>query len=329
VSEPQPRDVEPGIVELPIGEDDFKYVRGKEGWLFLDRDSNRLLDQHTGRIQLREFELRAWQRVLENRAAWLGRRRVPYLFQIAPNPHVVYEDKLPDGVETSERRPVRQLIEHLDRSSSDARVLYPVDELIRHRERAVFPRTATHWSELGAFIAYQQLMDHMDPSLGLRRLEMDDVDWVEVPLPGDLGNKMKPVEQSPFVFGDIREPRAKLVLDNRIVRTGRRVEFEGPPELGQTCLVVADSYAVRVVPFLAESFRRLVFGHIPTLDYELVEEVNPDVVITIMSERFLIVVPEDLHPETLNLRQLEAQKRERGEVLRPRPVETNRLNFPR
>ena len=119
---------------------------------------------------------------------------------------------------------------------------------------------------------------------------MDDVDWVEEPLPGDLGNKVDPMEKSPFVFGDIRDQRAKLVLGQPGRANGRRVEFEGPPELERTCLVVADSYAVRVVPFLAESFRRLVFGHIPTLDYELVEEVQPDVVITIFSERFLIEV---------------------------------------
>jgi hypothetical protein len=170
-------------------------------------------------------------------------------------------------------------------------------------------------------------MDQMAPAFELPRLEMDEIDWVEVPLPGDLGNKVDPVEHSPFVFGDLREQRASLVLDNRVARTGRRVEFEGPPELDRTCLVVADSYAVRVVPYLAESFRRVVFGHIPTLDYELVEEVEPDVVITIISERFLIEVPEDLTGPTL--RELEAQKLAAGKVLRPRPVETNRLNFPR
>ena len=328
MSTPQPKDVEPGIVELPVGEVDTKYLRGKDGWLFLDRDTNRLLDQHTGRLQLTPEELRAWQRVLETRIAWLGRRGIPYLFQIAPNPHVIYEDKLPDGVVTSSERPMMQLLEHLERTGSDVQVLYPVDELIRHRDRRVYAHTHTHWSEFGAFFAYEQLMNHMDPALGLPRLSVDDVDWVEVPLPGDLGNKVSPKESSPFVFGDIREQRAKLVLDNRVVRTGRRVEFEAP-ELEHTCLVVADSYAVRVVPFLAESFRRLVFGHVPTLDHELVEEVQPDVVVSIMSERFLIEVPEDLHVGTPTLRQLEAEKLARGEVLRPRRVETNRLNFPR
>jgi hypothetical protein len=222
-----------------------------------------------------------------------------------------------------------QLLEHLERAGSEARVLYPAEELIRHRDRRVFAHTHTHWSELGAFLAYEQLMDALDPALGLRRLSMDDMDWVEVPLPGDLGNKVTPKEESPFMFGDIRDQRAKLVLDNRVPRTGRRVEFEGPPEFEHTCLVVADSYAVRVVPFLAESFRRLVFGHVPTLDYELVEEVEPDVVISVMSERFLIEVPEDLHVGTPTLREFEAHKLARGKVLRPRRVETNRLNFPR
>jgi hypothetical protein len=91
--------------------------------------------------------------------------------------------------------------------------------------------------------------------------------------------------------------------------------------------VVADSFAVRVVPFLAESFRRLVFAHIPTLDYALVEEVRPDIVLTILNERFLVEIPEDVGAPGLG--ELEEQKRASGEMLQPRKVETNRLNAPR
>jgi hypothetical protein len=36
-----------------------------------------------------------------------------------------------------------------------------------------------------------------------------------------------------------------------------------------------------------------VFVHSPTVDYEIVEEENPDVVISLMTERFLINVPSD------------------------------------
>src|SRR4051812_7965712 len=319
--------VEPGRGGLSEGAKDFKVVRGRGGWLFLDPGTNRGVGPDTGELQLTAAQLRAWQRVLENRIAWLARRGIPYLFMVAPNAHVIYEDKLPDGISTSPERPVMQLVGHLEQTRSEARVLYPAEALARERDRGVFPRTGSHWSELGAFIAYQALMDEIAPQLGLPRLSAADVEWVEEPLGGDLGNKVKPVEKSPFVFGDLHEQRARLASDNRIVRNGRRVEFEGPAELERTCLVVADSYAVRVVPFLAESFGRLVFAHIPTLDYELVNEVQPDVVVTILSERFLIEVPDALNAP--NLREPEAEKRAAGAILRPRRVETNRLNAPR
>ena len=171
--------------------------------------------------------------MLENRIAWLGRARViPYLFQIAPNPHVIYEDKLPDGERTSQERPMMQLLEHLERAGSDAHVLYPVKRAkCSHIDRAVYPRTATHWSELGAFIAYEAADGRAwtPADFGLRRLSMDDVDWVEAPLPGDLGNKMDPKEESPFVFGDIRDParEARARQPDR-ANSRRRVEFEAP-----------------------------------------------------------------------------------------------------
>ena len=48
-----------------------------------------------------EFEfVRATENAALNVLPWLGRGEIPYLFQIAPNPHVIYEDKLPDGVRT-------------------------------------------------------------------------------------------------------------------------------------------------------------------------------------------------------------------------------------
>jgi hypothetical protein len=51
-------------------------------------------------------------------------------------------------------------------------------------------------------------------------------------------------------------------------------------------------------PFLAASFRRMLFAFSSTLDYELVWEERPDVVISIMNERFCITVPQDLGAPT-------------------------------
>ena len=104
--------------------------------------------------------------------------------------------------------------------------------------------------------------------------------------------------------------------DNRVRNTGRRVVYEWEDgDAGPHCMVYGDSYAMRVLPFLAESFARLTFVHMVTLDFDLVRKLEPDVVVKIMNERFLISVPQDAPAKTHA--QLEAEKIAAGDVLPP------------
>jgi hypothetical protein len=57
--------------------------------------------------------------------------------------------------------------------------------------------------------------------------------------------------------------------------------------------VFGDSYSFGLLPFLAESFRRLVLLHHPAVDWEVVGEEQPSVVLTVMCERFLATRQED------------------------------------
>ncbi len=47
-------------------------------------------------------------------------------------------------------------------------------------------------------------------------------------------------------------------------------------------------------PLWAETARELVSVHSPLLEYEVIEEEAPDAVISIMVERFLIRLPDDM-----------------------------------
>ena len=80
--------------------------------------------------------------------------------------------------------------------------------------------------------------------------------------------------------------------------------------------MLGDSFSYRMLPFLAESFGRLVFVHRPTLDFELVEAERPAVVVSLLTERFLVRVPFDqpFTPTRVHVR----KKRAAGEVLAPR-----------
>ena len=117
---------------------DGKVVRGREGWLFLGSDTNQVVRQHTGGLLLSPDDLRGWQSLLESRIERLAESGTEYLFAVAPDPHAVYPEMLPEGVDVAETRPVLQLIEHLERHGSPARITYPLEQLISEKRIRLF-----------------------------------------------------------------------------------------------------------------------------------------------------------------------------------------------
>ena len=302
--------------DLPPSIRDGKVVEGREGRLFVANDGNLVLDQHCGALRFSEDQLREWRYLLETRTAWLEHRASHHVLLIAPNAHSVYPHDLPPGMASATERPVHQLLSYLREHGSYARVVYPIDELVACDDLA-YPKTGSHWSEFGASVACRALVEEIRRAVEIEPFARDAYEFVALEFLGDLGAKMTPPMTSTFVRADAVAPRARLVSDNRVRNTGRRIDYENP-ELGDgpTCMVYGDSFAMRVLPFLAESFARLTFVHMVNLDFDLALSLSPDVVVKIMNERFLISVPVDAPAETQA--QLEAQKIAAGDVLPPR-----------
>jgi alginate O-acetyltransferase complex protein AlgJ len=170
---------------------------------------------------------------------------------------------------------------------------------------------------VGAFVGARTLLQEVSRELPVHVPSLEECDVEELEYIGDLGGKLRPLGHSTFVRVKPRAPRAALVDDHRVRNTGRRIEYAAADAgaEGLDCLVYGDSFAVRVLPFLAESFRRLTFVHMPNLDFDLVTELRPEVVVKIMSERFMIVVPVDLPVRTQA--EMAAEKVAAGEVMQP------------
>ncbi len=304
-----------------------KVVEGKHGWLFLGRDTNDVIHQHTGRLRFDQRRLEDWRHVLENRDSWLGQRQIPYLFLVPPNAHSVYPEHLPDWVAPVAARPVLQLLDHFRDTESQARIIYPLDELVAHKEHdLVYAQTDTHWNELGAFLAYRLLMREV----ARRGVEVREIPWEQLfvsraDVVGDLGEKLTPVRSSIQVFADVTNWRAHYAQDNRVQHAGRRVEYRCDVAPDTTLFIHGDSFSEKLMHFLGESFGRVVYCQMPSLDYEVVNEVAPDVVIGILNERFLLRVPYDATAPTQA--ELEVMKRMQGRVFGPpKPRHTPRLD---
>jgi hypothetical protein len=292
-------------------EGDVTALEGRDGWLFLSGDSNDVLGQHTGRVVPDRAWERHWRRLGRRRARLMRRIGAAHVQVAVPDKEAVYAEKLPDSVVPVARRPVHRLLELAPRCGIE--LIYPVEELRAARRLGpVFARTDSHWTGPAAYIAYRLVCDALAArGTRLPALDDEDIDWVEFDLVGDLGVKLDTPRRSAGIRPHVRERRARLLHDNRIRVTGRRLVLESDRPEAPRLVVFGTSYAVAALPFLAESASRLVYLHTTAVVDDLLLEERPDAVLVVSAERGLVRPPVDRGAAEM-LAQAAARKEEAG-----------------
>jgi hypothetical protein len=274
--------------------DRSRVLIGRDGWLFLRGDSNDVLGQQTGRIRFAEADKEAVEKLLRGRRDEIADRGAVWLTAIVPDKEILYAEHLPTEIVPVSRRPVHDYLEIAARC--DAPTIYLFDDLCEAKPRGdLYMRTDTHWNHRGAFFAYQAICREL-AALGvvLETVDEDSIEWSEVPCQGDLGGKLYP---DPVECRDVRATLhpswGRRTYDNEVRNHGRVLIHEQERDGRPTCLVFGESFAPTLLFFLKESFGRVVFVHTSMLVPELVDLEQPDVVLSLPIERFLIHVPDD------------------------------------
>lgn len=280
------------VVETEDRENE-KVMFGEEGWLYLRRDSNDILGQHTGKVRFERKQLEEWGAVLESRMGVSERLDAGWACVIAPDKESVYPEFLPEGIVPVARRPVHEFLEVA--AEVAAPVLYPLEELsAAKRVFEVYPKTDTHWHYRGAYVAYLAFCGMArGQGLDLEPLGEADIRWVDGRTEGDLGSKVRPDPLVGATIGpELKEHRSQLVSDNGVTNHGRVLCFERDLP-GPRCVVFGESFTPFMLPFLKETFKRLVFVHTSMFARGILEQERPDVILSLPTERFLIRVPDD------------------------------------
>lgn len=269
-----------------------KVICGKNNYLFLDNDTNHVIKQVSGELPLSDKDLFAWQILLEMRSALLKARSSRYLFVCAPNKECVYPELLPEGITLSDNRAVCQILNALVKKPV-ASFIYPLEDLVKKKkeEFPVYPRSDTHWSYFGAYICYLSICKE----LNLQILQDDRLifDWHT--RFGDLQRHAAENEPERVPCPQVRDEQGMKIFDNQKANRGNLQIFEHQNKELPSAIVFRDSFTEYLIPYLKESFRRLVLVWNPFVDYALVEEERPDLVLNVMAERFLLQVPDDIH----------------------------------
>lgn len=282
-----------GAVAWSVIDESEKVLFGKQGWLFLHGDTNDILGQHTGKVKMGAERLAKWRRILENRMAASERLGIPWQCIVVPDKESVYPEYLPEEVSPSPRRPIHEFLEVAE--SVGAPVTYALDRLLAEKEEdELYPRTDTHWNLCGSYAVYQMFCEELiRQGIDVELLEEAEIEWVEETIEGDLGRKVRPEPlTSSMVLVRFRRPESRLVFDNEVRNHGRVKCFERDRP-GPRCVLFGESYSDYLVPFLQEVFQRLVFVHTSMFIADVLEREQPDAVLSLPVERFMIRVPSD------------------------------------
>ena len=272
--------------DLPVPAERPLVMRAGEQ-LFIDNDTNDIDGQHKGTTTTTPERQQAWLDLIGRRIKLLSDTDTPFVFVLAPDKHSVYRHVLSD---TYSFRQAHFLTQHsciLDIAPTLRAVAPLID---------VYPRTDSHWNQLGAIIAASAVVAKLDVNL-----PDTFVSWRREDLPGDLGGKLSPVETSERLVAIYKDP-SQLIYDNGVPNNGRIRIFSklqnGKSREGSLCLVFGDSFSYDLVHFLKESFDILVQVHSFALDFTLVTQLRPDYVVAEMTERFTLRLPSpgDGHP---------------------------------
>lgn len=297
-------------VRLPPPERE-KVLIGKEGWLYLIRDSNDVIGQQTGRVQLDEQARQEWKRVLRRRVKATELAGTRWFTVVVPDKEIVYPEYLPDEIEPTPARPVHEILDIAASVGAPLAYALPVLQEAK-RSFSLYPRTDSHWSYRGSYVVYRLICDLAEESGSpLPIVGEDEIEWSDPVIAGGLGEKMHPPQTSPIAWAQLPTHASRLVFDNQIINHGRVVIFEQEATEGPTCVLFGESFAQHLVLFLKESFRRLVYVHTSMLVDEIIEIEKPEVVVNLPVERFLIKVPDD-SSGLAGLAATAAQKAERG-----------------
>lgn len=265
----------------------FKVLAGTEGWLFLDNDTNKSVEQYTGKLLLSSDEQQKWQSYFAGLHSLAEKMAVPYAMLMAPAKEAVYWRyyPYPKAITTA----IDQLLAVVP---ADCAFIYPVTELQQLEQRS-FRVTDTHWSAPGARLASIILARH----LGIEKDAIENLfaqdSFRTRESAGDLGNKIFPPAR--FVEAVLRKYnyRKFIIYDNQLPNFGRVIGINNPDAMvAKHCLVFGSSSSYSMLDYLSRVFSQLTLVHSAgNVDVVLTEKIKPDYLVTQTNARFVVRAP--------------------------------------
>jgi len=272
-----------------IIEDNVKVLEGRNGWLFLDNDSNNSVDQFTGRIGIEVDQQEQWKEYIRDFEKFAEENEITWLISVTPAKEYVFRDYYPHIL--SPNNPPTLFVNMFPHNSH---MHYPLDLLVSDRELS-FWKGDTHWTDYGAYLVSKDIITRLGLA-NFHTAEIVDPRFQIQLMVGDLSEKLPAPLLHPKVQLTELGTDVETVYDNRIKNNGRVMIYKNcEAPINHTLVIFGSSSSYALTRFLSVYFTRTVFIHsAASIDIKVLEQEKPDYVLLQSNARFINVAPDTL-----------------------------------
>ncbi|WP_270793555.1 MULTISPECIES: hypothetical protein [unclassified Aeromonas] len=256
---------------------------GKSGYLFLDNDHNKSVAQFNGQELISEKSISSWRDYFSTLNEYIDNSKAKRIFTLAPAKELVLPQYYPH--KKADITPVEQFMINFHMED----ILYPKDAL-SHAGDSTYSRQDTHWTDYGAGIVANYILD----SIGTSLKEPFPFQFRIIKAKGDLGVKISKTTYQEVMKADFSSARKLKTFDNGINNRGLIQTYHNPDAvINKKIVVFGDSFSHNLVPYFVNVFSRVVYilsG--ASIDYDVLKHEQPDLVICEITTRFLVQAPE-------------------------------------
>lgn len=266
----------------------LRIIEGREGWLYLDNDSNRSVEQFRGEFLLDRAALRGWQEYLDGLSSLSTELGIRHALLIAPAKEMVLPEFYP--FKKGQSSPVEQV---LGLACPEHHMVYPVVDM-RGCPSRPFRLCDTHWTPMGALYGLLAALGELglDPARVKELFEGDQ--YKESEHSGDLGSKVYPRRTATEKVLTGVHYRKWVAYDNFLPNMGRvLITRKDDALIDGKCLIFGSSSSYSMFNYVCRVFSEVIFVHSAgSLDMDVVRSEAPDYLLLQTNGRFVVRPPE-------------------------------------
>lgn len=255
-------------------------INGKEGWYFYSGD------EAINRYKRNSFwDEEYMQNVTDNLVRInknMEEKGIQFVVLLLPNKEEVYDEYMPSYYPKADGPNQADVLVEYIRKNSDVSVVYPKEEMRSEKGNyQLYFKYDTHYNCLGAFIAYEQLLE----VVGKDRTYLCDY----IVKKEKMTNRMSgngDLERMLGFSGEFDNDYEYFLEEYPLISdwTNQRYQNEDS-KYSEKVLLVGDSFKISLLPYLCKDFADVRVDDFNVFPVERLNEYQPDIVVLELLER--------------------------------------------